>query len=165
MWMKPLSLQTPVFSLIPEMQVVWIHSFFFFPPQGFLIYKRKSTFHFFISPYKYQVKLAWLCIMWLSQHWPAFLSWPSWEDIKFLTRYYKWTEMLGLGVCPWLGIRALGPLPWRWPTMKMTLHPHITLCPCGELCMLSIEERKQKTGLRAPQSHHKTHHWPCGSHT
>lgn len=30
MWTELLSFQIPVFAFIPEMQVVWIHSFFFF---------------------------------------------------------------------------------------------------------------------------------------
>lgn len=59
--------------------------------------------------------------------------------------------MLDLAVCPWLGIHTLGPLPCRWPIVKTTLHRHVTLCPCGELSMLSTEEGKQGTGLYAPQ--------------
>lgn len=37
--MKPLSLQTPVFALIPEMQVILEYTLF---SQGFLKYKKKS---------------------------------------------------------------------------------------------------------------------------
>lgn len=145
MWMKPLSLQTPVFAFIPEMQVVWIHSFFFFfPPFSTRIPDTKNKIYSPLFHFSLQIsaRASMVYIMWLNQHWPAFLSWPSWKDTEFLTHYCKWTEMLNLGVCSWLGTHTLGPLPRLWTTLKLTLHPHVTLCPWGELCMLSTELRK-----------------------